>query len=189
MDCFVRGGDLAITYSDRPQAAMRTQIYWRAAPGTQGTIATIELLVSVQTSLLDSCPTMTTSSQIPADQSLVWDDQTSGTFRELSKCAPPAGPGNQQPHACGYLYRLRDCHFSYAEMAHPADTQGTCCELPDKSQRHDASLCHTLFAERLEKGVILRARVLGVFLDRAGDEEAAAAHFAAFLAADPPLAV
>ncbi len=32
VDYFLRGRDLAITYAERPQPAMRTQIYWRARP-------------------------------------------------------------------------------------------------------------------------------------------------------------
>ncbi len=48
-------------------------------------------------------------------------------------------------------------------------------------------LAHQLFAERLEKGVILRARVLGVLVDRDGDLAAAARHYENFVSAAPPL--
>jgi len=39
----------------------------------------------------------------------------------------------------------------------------------------------------LEKGVLLRTRVRGAFLRREGDARLAAALYAAFAAADPPL--
>ena len=47
---------------------------------------------------------------------------------------------------------------------------------------------HQLFSERLEKGVILRARLRGVFLPRQRDTRVAAACYTAFAAAEPPLA-
>jgi len=46
---------------------------------------------------------------------------------------------------------------------------------------------HALFAERLEKGVILRSRVFGVWVDRAHDEQTVGEQFAAWAASDPPL--
>jgi hypothetical protein len=48
-------------------------------------------------------------------------------------------------------------------------------------------LRHELFSERLEKGVILRARVRGVVLERADDVRHAAAMFNEFLHAELPL--
>jgi hypothetical protein len=48
-------------------------------------------------------------------------------------------------------------------------------------------LAHHLFAEHLEKGVILRTWVLGVVLDRAGDAAAALDAYRAFLATPLPL--
>jgi hypothetical protein len=87
------------------------------------------------------------------------------------------------------LLRLPELGVSYAEMVHPAD--------PGRSELHRVSkpspeaaaleLRHHLFTAALEKGVILRARVLGVFLERADDEAAAAGYYQAFAATAPPL--
>jgi hypothetical protein len=71
-------------------------------------------------------------------------------------------------------------------MVHPADFQHD--ELLRNSvQQQAAYLRHRLFPEPLEKGVILRARVRGVFVPRDGDTQIAAECFDAFAATEPPL--
>lgn len=176
IDAFVRAGDLAITYAERPAPAMRTQVYWRAGShAQQDAIAAIELLVSVQTSLLDSCPRLVARSELFVDEVLCLDDTGRGQS---------AIPANEP---CGYLFRPAGQEFSYAEMIHPADAHGTRLESQAVDGGQRVELSHQLFAERLEKGVILRARVLGLWVDRAGDQDAAAKHFQAFLAAKLPL--
>ena len=60
LERYTRGGDLVVTYNDRPAPRMRSQIYWRAnAHERPGAIAAIGLIASVQTSLLDSFPLFT----------------------------------------------------------------------------------------------------------------------------------
>ena len=178
---YVRGGDLVATYADCPAPALRSQIYWRASSHrTEGAIAAIELVISVQTSLLDSSPRLATRSLLCVDEAVCLSSADAAKRIEEGKSS------------C-YLYRLAETPFSYAEMVHPAQFQESAIEVPAKpNAKHDAvpnrlELRHQLFSERLEKGVILRARVLGVFLDRQGDSEAAARHYQAFLAAEPPL--
>jgi hypothetical protein len=170
-----RGGDLSIAYSDRPQSAMSAQIYWRAASHTSsGALAAIELVVSVETSLLDSNPTIFISSHLPVEETLALGDPRRGAFSRVADGS----------HSVGYLLRLSGGKFSYAEMVHPGDAHESRCET---SRQGTAFLRHQLFSQRLEKGVILRARVLGVVLDRAGDENAMVEHFAAFESSEPPL--
>ncbi len=179
-DRFLRGGDLAVTYPDQPQTAARTEIYWRAASDTRA-IASLQLLVSVQTNLLDSLPMLVARSRLAAVSVLRLEDAARGTFVGVA----PGDRDDRSATAGGYLLRLPGTKLSYAQLVHPADSKAT-----HISQANDASPCelsHALFAEHLEKGVILRARVLGVLLERAGDEDAAAQHFADFLAADLPL--
>jgi hypothetical protein len=178
---YVRGGDLVATYADCPMAALRTQVYWRVASHpVEGAIAAIELVISVQTSLLDSSPRLATRSTFRADEAICLSQLDS--VKEF-------GEGNSSCH----LYRLVDSPFSYAEMVHPAQSQASALDAPASAgatgevEPPRLELRHELFCERLEKGVILRARVLGIFLDRQHDLDAAAAHYAAFLAAEPPL--
>jgi hypothetical protein len=181
VDEYVRGGDLVATYADCPARELRSQIYWRASSHrTEGAIAAIELVISVQTSLLDSSPRLATRSTLNADEAYCVSsaDNASQIEGGMSSC---------------YLYRLAATPFSYAEMVHPAQSRESTVEVPANAGASDDAastrleLRQQLFPERLEKGVILRARILGLFLDRQGDSEAAARHYAAFLAAEPPL--
>ncbi len=181
-DYFLRGGDLAVSYADQPQPAARTQIYWRAA-STPATIASVQLLVSVQTDRLDSCPKLVVRSRLAAESVLCLDDASGGTFVSV----PPGFDHDRTSSASGYLFRLHGAKYSFAQFVHPADARTTSLKMQSANDSPSYELDHELFAEHLEKGVILRARVLGLLLDRANDQEAAAAHFANFLTADLPL--
>lgn len=184
IESFVRDGDLAVTYADRPRPHMRAQIYWRASAHQRaGAVAALELLVSVQTDSLDSRPQITVGSRLPAQEVFRSDDPPRGTFVEAVDGALPKR-AMADHHPCAHLVHLPGGQFSYAQMVHPADSHKTWLEsASDGSLR----LGHELFSQRLEKGVILRARVLGVLLERADDRAAAAEHFAAFLSEQLPL--
>ena len=185
-DSYVRGGDLVLSYSDRPGPNM-PQIYWRARElgGQHPAIAAIELVASVQTSLLDSYPALAACSQLTAVEALRLADVERSTFVNAVRHSEQADAMAGVPHC--YLLRLAAGPFSYAEMVQPFDTQQSRCDLDPSGRDARVQLRHRLFAERLEKGVILRARVLGVLLDRDGDEAAAANQYAAFLKEALPL--
>ena len=164
VDSFARGDDMAVTYAERPQPAMQTQVYWRAHQPA-GAIAAVELLVSVQTGLLDSCPHVSTSSRL-----------VEGEVLPLENVAAPGAT----------LFRLHGGKLSYAEVAHPS---GDCVSDVHRanSAQGTAHISHRLFQDRLEKGVILRARVLGVLIDQADDERLATRLLAEFLRTPAPL--
>ncbi len=181
-DFFVRGGDLAVAYMDQPQPAARTQVYWRVANPPK-TVVSVQLLVSVQTNRLDGCPKLGVRSRLTSDSVLRLDDTAFGAFVP----AAPRRESERTTSACGFLFRLPGDRFSFAQFVHPADARTTNLTMQSASGSQGCELDHELFAEHLEKGVILRARVLGLLLERANDQEAAAEHFASFLAADLPL--
>jgi hypothetical protein len=174
---------------------MRAEIYWRAAAHElAGAIAAIELLASVQTSLLDSCPRLLTRSSLAAEQVLQLRDVERAAFEQVSQISDSDTTNAPSDRPDCYLFRLAAAKFSYLEMVPPSDVQTSSSRQCVGAIRPLASpapnrfeLRHQLFAERLEKGVILRARVLGVLLDRAGDQAAAARHYAAFISERPPL--
>jgi hypothetical protein len=70
-------------------------------------------------------------------------------------------------------------------MVHPADFHRD--EVHALTPEGRVRIEHHLFAQALEKGVLLRARVRGVFLARDGDLQLAAEVYRAFAAAEPPL--
>lgn len=187
LERYVRGGDLVATYSDRPAPQMRSQIYWRSdAHRREGAIAAVELVASVQTALLDSYPRLTLRSKLLAGEAFQLVDPASGTFSSL---VPPQN--DVDPEAVGaplcYLFRFTGRQYSYAEMVFPAAAQSSTWDGWLHRSEYRLELRHELFSERLEKGVILRARVLGLLLERRNDKAAAAHHWSTFLAEQLPL--
>jgi hypothetical protein len=167
-DVYVRQSDLIVTYTQTPELPFRVQIYWRTAFGPEQQPA-IDLQISVQTSLLDSQPQVTTATLLP-----------DAALRHF------AIDGADAPGRHGYdLVRPADHEVSYVEMLHPADDPAGSSAIQASA---DGGIRHRLFASFLEKGVILRARLRGVLLPRQRDAELAAEAYRLFLAAPPPLA-
>jgi hypothetical protein len=177
-DCFIRGRDLVVTYAQQPASPVRLQIYWRAVDGDDapGCLAAIDLQVSVQTSLLDAWPALTIGSQIPT-RDVAW---ISPTMAGLSKSCTttPAAPAGY------WRCRLAENPLSYGEMVHPA---GAGRDELIESETGSTKIEHHLFAEPLEKGVIMRAQARGVLTLTANDDQAIAAAYGKFLAAPLPL--
>jgi hypothetical protein len=185
VESFARGGDLIARYADWPEVAMQAQLTWRtASPFFANVLAAIELVVSVETSLLDSCPTMAIVTHVPAQAGLNLPVRGSEAFAEIDRGQVPAGTA-----ATGcYLFRLDNPRSSLVQAVHPVDAPTNRLEpLPDSTggETNNYLLRHELFAARLEKGVILRARVLAALIERESDEAAAKALYDAFL--DQPL--
>jgi hypothetical protein len=181
-DAYARVGDLVATYTESPGWPFRVQIYWRdLTPEYRGAIAAIELIASIQTDLLDTQPELFAASEFQAaDVALCCIDPHKGA---LTSAAPPTEVPQGASAGC-FLARSRSGGATYAELIHPADFRGTHIE---RSGDGATVLKHKLFAERLEKGVILRARVLGLFIDAAGDLDIASAAYRRFCEAAPPL--
>jgi len=169
VDGYQRGGDLVATYASTPTRPFRVQIYWRATLShlDSNELPIVDLQLSVQTDQLDGRPALTTAGRLPKCETLDIVDT-------LGRDNPPRGR----------LFRPAGFDFSYAELIHPADFRGA--ELKSLSDGVQF-LVARLFGGELEKGVILRARVRGVFLPRRGDLALAALVFADFARQPPPL--
>lgn len=165
VDCYQRGVDLVATYVQTADRTVRPQIYWRYIPGEQS--AGLELVLSTQTSLLASEPKLTVESTLPP-----------GEWFPLSESGQRLnGPG--EPY--GALFRPRDLAFSYCEFIFPADRAAGYFTGGDTAP----SVGWELFPDSLEKGVVRRGRIRGVFIPRADDETHAATAWQQFL--DSPL--
>lgn len=186
-DVYNRGTDLVVTYDESTDRAARVQLYWRSVAEPGEAIAAIDLQVSVQTNLLDSWPELVTSSTLPATEFLRLRDD--GRFRAEMSEGDDLYPDDVGP-IC-YLVRLPGTALSYVEMVHPADAaaeppQGQCAATRETGH-WSLYVSHRLFAESLEKGVIRRARLRGLFFPRERDEVLALAAYQAFSSAEPPL--
>jgi hypothetical protein len=164
---------------------VRVEATWRALgpSGPNAPLATLELVVSVETQVPDTRPELAVGSVLPTTSASRLVDAPTPRFETIGElpCAiePDAGPG------C-LLFRFPGSEVSYAEMVHPLDFLQDRLECVTESPR-GVRLRHRLFGGRLEKGVILRARVCGVFLRREGDARIAAQSYTSFVAAEPPL--
>jgi len=184
--CRARGASLTAAYRGSEDWPIEVEATWRAEgpSASHAPLATLALVVSVETEVLDARPELTVASVLPTTDVLRLVDVRAARFESVGGEAPwviepSGGPG------C-LLFRFPQSEVSYAEMVHPSDFFD--------SQVHGGTgpgptLClrHRLFGGALEKGVILRARVCGFFLPRDGDAGMAGECYARFAAAEPPL--
>lgn len=182
-DGYERGGDLIATYEQTAARPMRVQVYWRAADaGALGT--SIDLQLSVQTSLLDSRPALFAMTRLPNADVRRLVNAASGQWETLQ-------PSGQRPWALEshseplcWLFRWPQMGLSYLELAMPGETRRSELSLSADCR---LTLSHEVFAEPLEKGVILRTRIRGAYLPSDADEQLAAQAWREFVAAPPPL--
>ena len=68
VDAYVRGTDLIAVYETRLSGAVATQLYWRYVEHADLCLAGFELIVSVQTELLDDDPALALVSELPCSE-------------------------------------------------------------------------------------------------------------------------
>ena len=178
-DHYVRANDLIVTYQQAGERTVRTQLYWRSLPKGQSPAVGVELLVSVQTSLLDSDPAAHLTTRLPAQQVLC----LSGDDRW--QCYSPSDLNGLQTlgNSGAILFRPIDVGFSYAQLVHPFDLVSSQLSIDS----HQIQLGQKLFSGHLEKGVIRRGRVRGVLLPREDDQLHALRCLDELLTSEPPL--
>jgi hypothetical protein len=164
VEAYLRGNDLIATYAEPAQPALRWQIYWRAVSERfPNALAAVEAIVSVQTGLLDSQPELTLRSDLPTDRATSWRATADDRFESTAIQAPLARDvvAAEDGWAC-FSCDLREAGGAYVEMVHPDDFNASTLTLAGEST--GTTLDHALFDQRLEKGVILRSRILSLFL-------------------------
>lgn len=183
-ETYVRGSDLIATYEERPERPLRPQVYWRtldeaAAPSGAG----IEVIFSMQTHLLDSDPGIVCETELAVDQVLALPNGGAGF-----QIVPDQGAQDRPLDAGTILFRITGEALTFATLVHPGDwLGGTIATRRVAQDRGIARHQFLLFGERLEKGVIRRVRLRGLFLPRERDEELALAAAASFAASRLPL--
>lgn len=170
-ECYVRGSDLVASYQASDAWPFSPTLYWRANSlrSVHGVIASVSLLVSVQTHLLDTVPQIGVASRLDCDEIL-----RVATNSEAQTVAEPVEL-SQGIHATDadfcIVRRLADLPLSYVEIMSAGDFHAIGVD----SNSDCTAIEWRLFAEFLEKGVIRRARVHAAFVPRANDIEIAAA--------------
>lgn len=165
-ETYVRGADLVATYNETESRPLRVQAYWHVAELARlpryDDARMIELQVSINTSLLDLKPTLdvVTVTRAPIERLAIGE-------------------------ASAWLVRLPNVPYTYIEIPHPRDCARTA--FAPAAGETPATLRHTLFGRKLEKGVIMRGRVRGAIVPRDSDVAAAEALVDDLLEALPPL--
>ena len=189
LDAYVRERDLVVTYEQTDARPFRaTSLFAGGLVRGHGALAAIELVLSVQTSLWDSDPGLTVGSIVPGGECLRLVKVEEQLVERLS---PVAGQGqsggtsgpcrsrrwssrSMAPAASCFAHAQTD--VTYIEMVHPVDFSCSLLNaMPHGLEKH-LEIRHRLFVQRLEKGVILRARVRSAFVPRHDDVAAAAPH-------------
>ena len=173
-DAYVRGRDLVATYAPSNRWPYAPQLYWSVAEPVEsddGVLASLSLLVSIQTNLLDSHPRIAVESRLAAEEvlRLVVDNHDDVLVESLIGGEQTIFP---RANVCCLLRRLPGGQFSYAEFLPASDFRQLSVEFAPGGE------CRTrweLFAEFLEKGVIRRARVQLALLNRDNDVQLATA--------------
>jgi hypothetical protein len=184
-ECYVRGQDLVSIYLQDDKRKIRGQVYWRALECGPNRAPGIDLIVSVQTSLLDSDPTLNVRSNVPAREVLGVRSLERATTNDIT---PRGGDSRtvsmRSPMPACWLFRLTVEETTYVEMVHPHDFVYSMLK---ESAPGEIEHSTQLFSGSLEKGVILRSRLRGVLVPRTGDVAAAVACYREFAASEPPL--
>lgn len=174
MEQYVRGSDLVANYPQFDVQKFTLHVYWRVNDSERA-IATVDAIVSIQTSLLECYPKVRLTTSLGQFQDWQTVD-ASDLACETDEVDPDSNIG-------GMLVRAADEAWSYFEMTHPADL-GEC-----RMAESDGGITieRELGGEFQEKGVIRRLRVRAAFLPRNNDVETARRLMREFCLAPPPL--
>lgn len=151
VDLYVRGTDLIATYDQLPGAEVQPQLYWRLLEYAPLQALGVQLMISMQTSLLNSEPRCTVVSNLKDARTAVWDPN------RLTWTGSEDGPFDLQLPATGNghitWFSEPKQKYSYVEVVYPDDL------VSQHITRGRSESC--FFAEHLEKGVIRRGRIAG----------------------------
>lgn len=176
-DAFARSDDLVATYGELEQGPYSLQVYWTVTADANNP-TTIDATISLQTPLLESFPKVSTESRLPTVEN--WLVPLQGSPTELSQTTD----SQHQGQAPAILSRIADSNWSYFEMTHPEDQGSWKVVFPEPGR---CLVRRELGGAFLEKGVIRRLRVRGIFLPRENDVDTAKHSLTEFSASAPPL--
>jgi len=173
-DHWLRGDDVTAIYECADDRHLRTTAMWRLHPSMAG-IRAWELVVSAQTSLLQSDSMLAVVSDIDAT-AILWGTCQDGAVQWQSVPSPEA------TYVLLTHGSTPDSRTSVLVAAHPSDAR----RVTATQHGRRTSIECWLFSTELEKGVLLRSRVLAA-IGPAATATHWAGELAAAFAASPPL--
>lgn len=168
-DHWVRGADLTAVYEPADARRLRATAMWRVHPAA---VAAWELVVSAQTALLNAEAALAVISEVAGDD-VRWTPAAAGGWTPLGE------PRRLPAEAAAVLVR-RDSS-AVVVAVHPQDPRRIEVAVAAGRSRVECGI----FRTAIEKGVILRSRVLAAVGPAAGADRWAAELCTAF-AASPP---
>jgi hypothetical protein len=166
IEAYIRGEDLVANYEESDSPLGTPQIYWRVRHDPLASAVGIEVILSKQTSLLDSQP----KSSVHSCGGELWYATVleSNAFSRFSAGQPTVHIDRESSTNQLFLFRDEHLQLSYLQMVHPSDFDSVV--LTDQGGPSGWwHLMSLLFPDRLEKGVIRRARICGWFLPAEDD--------------------
>ncbi|WP_254513430.1 hypothetical protein [Anatilimnocola floriformis] len=153
VDLYVRGSDLVATYEELSGAAVQPQLYWRLLEHPAMKAIGVQLLISMQTSLLNSEPRCTIVSELPEARTAIWNWKEKTWWG--SDKDQQGFDLRSDPSAGGFVtwFSTQQEPNSYVEVIYPDD------RVTQKITLGRSEAC--FFSEPLEKGVIRRGRIAG----------------------------
>jgi hypothetical protein len=181
---YVRGTDLVAQFEKTPTQKLSPQIYWRAGYSQERHAVRVEMILSMQTELLDSQPQAKVHSF--CNGGTLWLAQSFSDARFEQVHAERGGEervAGQHSSQQLFVFRNAKLGLSYAQAVHPSDFISAQI-IADKISGL-WGVASVVLPEHLEKGVIRRARICGWFLPAENDLQTAAALARQFV--DEPL--
>jgi hypothetical protein len=188
VDHWVRDGDVTAVYESTDARRLRITALWRLHPAGAATHAYMAVM-SAQTALVQSDSLLAVVSDVEAE-SLAWGTLRSGVVHwdvvprdVVPRDAVPWDAVPAPDATCVLLRRAgRDTRRpSILVAAHP----GECRRLTARRDGARIAIDCWLFSSTLEKGVLLRSRILAA-IGPAADDTAWAGSLATAFAAEPP---
>jgi len=186
-DPYSRDNSLIIRYSDQADPSHHLQVQWRCIPSEPGLfLGGVELILSFETPSQVNLPEWTTMTQVGQQDILVAGGNCEQPWISLNEIHETtdttSSTATNEAHMI--LCRFPEQQLSYLEMTPAAE--------PALALLPSTETTRTLWGSRtpdgpLEKGVILRRRVRGLFLPREKDTVLADKAYAQFQALAPPL--
>ncbi len=185
VDTYLRGTDLIACYANLAQQ-VRLQLDWRALPATEHAIGGIELVVSVSTECWVRQPRLLVGSQLWADEVRLVADR--GTPNPHTQAIPLNVPwvDTSGDLGGGILYRAAEL-TAFVEMIDPGEYSRLTLTPLTGPRAGCVQSRLRVFEDRLEKGVIRRVRLRGMFLTPTNDTLAALACYRDFRNSELPL--
>jgi len=183
-DWYVRGNDLVAQFEKTPTQRLSPQIYWRARNWCEQQAVSVEMILSMQTELLDSAPQAKVHSFSHGGTLWLADSFSDARFEQvhLDRDGEERVSGRDSSYQL-FVFRNEKLGVSYAQAVHPSDFISA--QIVADKISGLWGVASTLLPEHLEKGVIRRARICGWFLPAKDDLQVAAALAQQFV--DEPL--